>query len=96
MTKRLLQLVKTKEFKQLLKLYKVKRIAIFGSYARGEERRNSDIDFLVEFEKKADLLDQVGLRQDLRELFRKNVDVVTPRSLSVYIRPRILKEAIYL
>ena len=39
-----------KKHKDLLKKYKVKRIGLFGSYVRGEQKRCSDIDFLVEFE----------------------------------------------
>ncbi len=84
------------KFKGLLKLNKVKRIALFGSYATGRAVKGSDLDFLVEFEKDADLFDQVGLKNDLEKLFKKKVDVVTPRSLSRYIRSRVLREAIYL
>jgi len=84
------------KFKGILQQYKVKRIAVFGSYAKGKMKRTSDIDFLVEFRKEADLLDQVGLKLDLQELFRKKVDVVTPNALSKYIRDKILEEAIYL
>jgi predicted nucleotidyltransferase len=39
-----------KEHKALLKKFKVKRIGLFGSYVRGEQKKDSDIDFLVEFE----------------------------------------------
>ena len=39
-----------KKHKDLLKKYKVKRIGLFGSYVRGEQKKRSDIDFLVEFE----------------------------------------------
>ena len=84
------------EFKRILKVNKVKRIAIFGSYASGQQRKESDVDFLVEFEKSADLLDQVGLKQDLEGLLKKDVDVVTPLSLSRYMREKVLREAVYL
>ncbi len=87
---------KSEKFKNLLKAYKVKRAAIFGSYAKGMFRKGSDIDFLVEFQKEADLFDQVGLRIDLKKLFHRDVDVVTPKSLSQYIRRQILEEAVYL
>ena len=95
-TKQLTHIFKSEKFKRLLRTYKVKRIAIFGSYARGEAKKNSDIDFLVEFNEQADLLDQAGLKQDLQELFKKEIDVVTPRSLNQYIRQRIMDEAVYL
>lgn len=88
--------VDEKKFRRILDQYKVKRIALFGSYATDKVNKRSDIDFLVEFEEDADLLDQVGLKQDLQDLLEKKVDVVTPDSLSKYIRDRILDQAIYL
>ena len=84
------------EFRHILDRNKVKRIAIFGSYATGKVNKSSDVDFLVEFEKGADLLDQVGLKLDLQDLLERKVDVVTPASLSIYLRDRILDQAIYL
>ena len=84
------------KFLDILKQYKVKRIAIFGSYARGTVTGKSDIDFLVEFKPDADLLDQVGLKQDLEKLLRKKVDVVSRKALNKYIREKILAEAVYL
>jgi predicted nucleotidyltransferase len=75
---------------------RVKRIAVFGSYVTGKVSKRSDVDFLVEFEKGADLLDQVGLKLDLQDLLESKVDVVTPDSLSQYLRDRILSQAIYL
>jgi predicted nucleotidyltransferase len=74
----------------------VKRIAVFCSYATGKVNKRSDIDFLVEFEKEADLLDQVGLKQDLQDLLERKVDVVTPDSLSQYFRKSVLDQAVYL
>ena len=89
-------LFSSEKFKSILKTCKVKRIAIFGSYAAGLPKKNSDMDFLVEFEKGADLLDQVGLKLELEKLFKKEVDVVTEKALSPYIRKQILHEAVYL
>jgi len=88
--------VDEEKFKHILDRNRVKRIAVFGSYATGKVNMRSDIDFLVEFEKEADLLDQVGLKLDLQELLKKKVDVVTPNSLSQYLRDKILAQAIYL
>lgn len=84
------------KFKKLLKKHRVKRIAIFGSYADGRSTAKSDIDLLIEFEKGTSLLDMVGLKLDLQELLKRDVDIATPRSLSKYIRNRVLKEAVYL
>jgi len=94
--KRIQSIFESEEFKKVLKQYKVKRIAVFGSYVRGEAKKGSDIDFLVEFHKGADLLDQVGLKQDLRDLFKRDIDVVSRRALDKYIKKRVLKEAVYL
>ena len=93
---KIFSIFKTEKFKHLLKFYKVKSIAIFGSYAKGEPSAGSDVDFLVEFEKGADLWDQVGLKNDLEKLIKKSVDVATPRGLSRYIRDKVLREAVYL
>ena len=84
------------KFKELLKNHRVKRLAIFGSYAEGRATRKSDIDFLVEFEKGVSLLDLVGLKLDLQDLLKKNVDIATPKSLSKYIRGQVLEQAVYL
>lgn len=77
--------------KNILEKYKVKSIALFGSYARNEGREDSDIDFLVEFEK--DTYDNfIHLIFSLEDLFKRNVQVVTKEDLSPYIRPYVLKE----
>ena len=60
------------------------RIRVFGSVARGEAGPESDVDFLVDFEPEASLLDQVGLINDLRELLGVGVDVISSGGL----RPR--------
>ena len=88
--------VDEKKFSHILVRYTVKRIAVFGSYAAGKVNERSDIDFLVEFEKEADLLDQVGLKLDLQDLLERKVDVVTPDSLSRYFRNSVLDQAVYL
>ena len=76
--------------------YKIKKIGIFGSYAHGHPTKHSDIDFLVEFKKGADLLDQIGLKLKLEALLHTEVDVVTPAALSRYFRDKVLKETVYL
>lgn len=84
------------KFKNLLNKYKVKRIALFGSYALGRSTRKSDLDFLVEFHKGASLFDVVGLKLDLENLLEKKVDIATPKSLSRYIHREVLEQAVYL
>ena len=83
------------ENKDLLKSYRVKRIGLFGSYVKGQQREDSDIDVLVEVEGLS-LLDFVGLELRLSEIFGKKVDLVSVKALKPYIKPYILKEVEYL
>jgi predicted nucleotidyltransferase len=74
--------------------YHPKKIGVFGSYARGENTKQSDLDLLVEFEAKLSLLDLVGLEQDLSEHLSIKVELITHRALSPYIRPYVEKDYI--
>ena len=76
----------------LLKKYGVKRAAIFGSVARGEDTSQSDIDMLVEFKGKKSLLNLVALEMALTKRYGRKVDAVTYNSLHPLLRDRILKE----
>lgn len=67
---------------------------MFGSQARGEGSESSDLDLLVTLGEGRSLLDLIGLKQDLEDLIRRPVDVVTDRALSPYLRERVLSEAI--
>lgn len=81
-----------REHKDILEKYKVKSIALFGSYVRNEQKEDSDIDLLVEFEKPT-YNNFINLVFTLEDLFKKEVTIVTPRGMSPYILPYILKEA---
>lgn len=76
----------------VLKKYKVKRAALFGSIVRGEATEESDIDLLVEFEGRRSLLDLAGLKLELQELLGRRVDVITYRSLHPLLKEKILSE----
>ncbi|HXF48014.1 MAG TPA: nucleotidyltransferase family protein [Verrucomicrobiae bacterium] len=80
----------------ILERYGIVRKALFGSVVRGEVRRSSDIDFLVEFPDGSTLLDLAGLEQELAKALRRKVDVVTYRSLHPLLKERVLKEAVSL
>jgi predicted nucleotidyltransferase len=82
------------EILRLAESYGIRRVRIFGSIARGEDRPESDIDVLVAFEPGRSLLDQVGFRQDLEEMLGRRVDVVSERGISPYLQDRILAEAV--
>lgn len=68
------------------------RISVFGSYARNEDRPDSDIDILVRFEKKKSLFDLGGMKYDLTELLNRPVDLVTEEGLNKSLQPYISKD----
>ncbi len=76
--------------------YYITEIGIFGSYVRGEERKRSDIDILVEFEKNPDLFTFVEIKNFLSKKLSKKVDLVTTSSLKPYLGKKILKGVVYL
>ena len=71
---------------------KVKRLALFGSVARGEEVSGSDIDFLVEFIQPITLSLYMNLKFFLEDLIEREVDLVTPEAIRPRIRPYIEKD----
>ena len=79
----------------LKKKYKVKSIAIFGSYARGEQKGTSDIDILVEFYKTPDLIEFVDLKYYLEDILGIKVDLVTKNALHPMIMEEVLKDVEY-
>jgi hypothetical protein len=70
------------------------KVAIFGSYARGDERPGSDIDVLVEFTDGKSLLDVVGMEQELSDKLGKKVELLTERAISPYIIDRVRREMV--
>ena len=70
-----------------------KNVRVFGSVARGQQRRGSDLDLLVQLESGHSLLDLIAIKQDLEDLLGCRVDVVTEAALSPYIREQVLREA---
>jgi len=71
-------------------------VRLFGSRARGDDGPGSDLDLLVELEPGRSLLDLVAIKQDLEDLLRCPVDVVTADALSPRIRDHVLSEAVLL
>jgi len=81
-----------KEHSDILRKYTVRRIGLFGSYARGEQRKHSDIDFLVEFEEPS-FDNFMGLLYSLEDLFGRKVEILTPAGIES-IRINQIKEEI--
>jgi predicted nucleotidyltransferase len=75
----------------------VRHAALFGSIARGEGKRTSDIDVLIELDPHAPvgLFEYVGITQYLEDLFPVRVDVANRSSLKPLVRPTIERDAIY-
>jgi len=83
------------KIKNILKKNKVVRAGIFGSYARGEEKKKSDVDILVEInDPNMSLLGFIGLEMELELALRKNVDLVEYSSLHHLLKDRVLKEEV--
>ena len=84
-----------KKFKPFLReKFKVKEIGIFGSYVRGEESEESDVDILVEFYEPIGW-EFVDFREFLEEILGKEVDLVTVKALKPQLKDKILKEVVY-
>ncbi len=76
--------------------YQVKSLGIFGSYIRGEQKKRSDLDLLVEFESYPSLFEFVHLQNELSKLVGIKVDLVTKSGLKPAIGRRILAEVVTL
>lgn len=72
----------------------VRSIRVFGSFARGEETVDSDIDLLVELEPKRSLLDMISMKHEIEDLTGRKVDVVTAKGISPYLVEQVTKEAV--
>ena len=79
---------------QLQSRFKVNKLALFGSYARGDQRSDSDVDILVEVDPSIGL-DFVTLANKLEELLQMSVDLVSTRALKPRFRELIERELIY-
>ena len=70
---------------RILKPHGVRRVAIFGSYARGEAGPGSDIDILVRFAQPKSLFDLVGIEEELEQALHLKVDLLTEKAVSPYL-----------
>ena len=83
-----------KDKPELQKKFKVRKMALFGSYARGEQRADSDVDILVEVDPSIGL-EFVTLAERIEELLGVNVDLVSSRAVTSKAMEFIEPELIY-
>lgn len=81
---------------EIARRHNAEKVYVFGSCARKEETPESDIDLLVEFNPGSTLYDQVGLRDEMTELLKCKVDIVSKKGLHPYIEKIVLAEAVAL
>ena len=92
-----------KEVEEILKLnkqeleeqFKVKKIGVFGSYARKEQKKRSDVDILVEFYEPVGW-EFIDLNEHLEHLLDLKVDLVTSRALKKQMKQKVLEEVVFI
>jgi predicted nucleotidyltransferase len=87
-------IVKLSQHRNELRALGVRRLALFGSAARGQANEASDLDFLVELERRT-FDSYMDVKEFLERLFAKRIDLVVSEALKPQLKPRILQEAIY-
>lgn len=86
-----------KKYKNTIKVnYKVNNIGIFGSYIRGEQKKESDLDILVDFSQPVSFFTFLDLEEYLKNKLGLKIDLVTKNALKPDIGGHILKEVIYI
>ncbi len=81
---------------EVVRDYKVREIGIFGSVVRGEQKKRSDIDILVEFNKLPDVFLLIDLEDYLRKILRNKVDLVRKGAIRPELKKVITKEVVYI
>ena len=85
-----------RKVRPVLKEHQIKKAGVFGSAARGEMHKGSDIDILVEIGRKASLLDLVRLKLEMEKALGKRVDLVEYGTIKAPLRKQILAEEVAL
>lgn len=85
-----------KDNREVIRTYRVRKLGLFGSFIRDEQEEHSDIDFMVEYEKGSKNIDNfLGLIDFLESNLEREVELITPESVSQYIKPYIDQEIEY-
>ena len=80
---------------ELYQKYKIKKIGIFGSFVRGEQSKESDVDIMVEFEEIPGLIKFIEIEEYLSKLLGRKVDLVRKPAIRKELKDKILKEVVY-
>ena len=78
----------------ILKKNGVVKAGIFGSYARGEAKKKSDIDFLITFKGRKSYFDLIDLEEELQRKLKKKIDLITYNSVNSYLKQYIFKDEV--
>jgi len=83
-----------KKVAPILKEYNITKAGIFGSYARGDFKKKSDVDILIELDDKYDILELIGIKLKLEKILKKKVDLVEYATIRKELKKNILKEEV--
>lgn len=75
--------------------YKVKEIGVFGSFVRGEQKKTSDLDIIVDFYEVPDLFEFINLERYLQRILKRKIDLVRRPVLRKELKEKILQEAVF-
>jgi len=82
-----------KQIVDVLKKHGIKKAGIFGSFARGEEKKNSDVDVLIQPTKGMGL-EFVGIKLELEDKLGEKIDLISYRSINPHLKKYILKDEV--
>ena len=82
------------KIKKILEKNKIKKAGIFGSYVRGEQKKNSDIDIIIEPTKDMSLLGFVGVKLELEDELGRKIDLVSYKAIHPLLKKKILNEEV--
>ena len=81
------QTIDKKKLESILRAYGVTRVSVFGSFARGEATKDSDLDLLVSYKPGTNLFDVIDLQNELEQALGRRVDLVSEK----FLRPRLAR-----
>lgn len=89
-------MMSTNQIKDIIRTYfshePVSKVYLFGSFARGEQNANSDIDILIKADKTLSLFTLGGYKSDLEEMTGKSIDIIPENSLDPLVKPFVQKD----